>query len=68
MRSILLQGMRHGWPDPYYIMMHWTWQQLLEYSEGLLEMIHGVSDRGRGRSVDDATPEYLRSIANYIEG
>lgn len=64
----MLQGMRHGWPDPCYIMTHWTWQQLLEYAEGLLEMIHGVSDRSRGRSASDATPEYLRSIANYIEG
>lgn len=67
LRSLLLQGMRHGWPDPYYIMTRWTWMQLIEFAEGLAEMV-GLSDRRQGRGVGDASPDYLRSIANYIEG
>jgi len=64
----MLHGMRNGWPDPCYIFAHWTWAQLMEYSEGLIEMLHGGSVQTRGRSVSDATPDYLRSIANYTEG
>lgn len=60
--------MRNGWPDPHYIAAHWNWMQLLDLAEGLAEMLQGstTTETRRGRSVGDATPEYLQSIANYI--